>query len=392
MRKPNGLGRKPTRKPISQDGNMAETTTTRVIDHRLRRPQLAHAARESKRWLWEGYLASGMVTLLTSQWKSGKSTLIALLISRMKDGGELAAVPVTPGKVAIVSEEGPDIWDERANLLDMGDHASYFCQLYKSKPTMDDWKELIDTMLGLRESEGLDLPVVDTLATFLPGHNENTAGIMMDCLLPLRALTRQGIGVLLVHHPRKGNYQPGQASRGSGALPGYVDILLEMGWAGSPDDAGNRRRWLRGFSRHSQTRRHVIIELNPEGTDYLLRGTLADEKTAACWDGTRWVLQGVDEPVTQREILDNWLEELEKPDIGTISRTLKMALADGRVCQTGKGLKNDLFRYWLPEREDDFHPGPRADQATLNRWHQRQIDKTLSEMALKVNSKAVGGQ
>src|SRR5262245_49475628 len=28
-------------------------------------------------WLWDGYLAPGLVTLLTAQWKSGKTTLLS---------------------------------------------------------------------------------------------------------------------------------------------------------------------------------------------------------------------------------------------------------------------------------------------------------------------------
>ena len=32
-------------------------------------------------WLWEGLLAAGNITLLTSVWKAGKSTLLALLLA-----------------------------------------------------------------------------------------------------------------------------------------------------------------------------------------------------------------------------------------------------------------------------------------------------------------------
>jgi hypothetical protein len=41
-------------------------------------------------WFWYGYLGPGKVTLLTSQWKSGKTTLLALLLARMQSGGVLA--------------------------------------------------------------------------------------------------------------------------------------------------------------------------------------------------------------------------------------------------------------------------------------------------------------
>ena len=38
-------------------------------------------------WLWHGYLGAGRVTLLTSQWKSGKTTLVSLLLAGMQQGG-----------------------------------------------------------------------------------------------------------------------------------------------------------------------------------------------------------------------------------------------------------------------------------------------------------------
>src|SRR5262249_44299884 len=56
-------------------------------------------------WLWHGFVAGGNVTLLTSQWKAGKTTLLSLLLSRRKQGGQLAGLPVKPGKTVVVSEE-----------------------------------------------------------------------------------------------------------------------------------------------------------------------------------------------------------------------------------------------------------------------------------------------
>lgn len=49
-------------------------------------------------WLWHGYLARGALTLLTSQWKSGKTTLVSLLLARMQTGGDLAGAPLLPAK------------------------------------------------------------------------------------------------------------------------------------------------------------------------------------------------------------------------------------------------------------------------------------------------------
>ena len=49
---------------------------------------IAGAANEVS-WLWDGFLAAGNLTLLTSLWKSGKTTLVALLLNRRVQGGQL---------------------------------------------------------------------------------------------------------------------------------------------------------------------------------------------------------------------------------------------------------------------------------------------------------------
>src|SRR5262245_4478049 len=49
------------------------------------------------RWLWHGLLAPGKLTLLTSLWKSGKTTLLAHLLARRRCGGDFLGLPVTPG-------------------------------------------------------------------------------------------------------------------------------------------------------------------------------------------------------------------------------------------------------------------------------------------------------
>src|SRR2546428_7474293 len=100
-----------------------------------------------------------------------------------------------------------------------------------------------------------------TLVSFLPGHQENSATGLLDAIGPLRRLTAAGLAVLLSHHPRKGEARAGQASRGSGALPAFADILLEMNYYNRAD-AEDLRRNLRGFSRFERTPRPPVLELS----------------------------------------------------------------------------------------------------------------------------------
>jgi hypothetical protein len=66
---------------------------------------LRAAAGAPRPWLWRGYLAPGAVTLLTGQWKAGKTTLASVLLARLKTGAELAGLPLAPGRAIVISEE-----------------------------------------------------------------------------------------------------------------------------------------------------------------------------------------------------------------------------------------------------------------------------------------------
>ena len=68
---------------------------------------LSAAAGAPQPWLWQGFLAPGAVTLLTTQWKAGKTTLAAVLLARLKAGGELAGLPLAAGGAVVASEEPP---------------------------------------------------------------------------------------------------------------------------------------------------------------------------------------------------------------------------------------------------------------------------------------------
>jgi len=223
-------------------------------------------------WLWHGYLGPGKVTLLTSQWKSGKSTLVSLLLARMQQGGQLAGLPVSAGKAFVISEEGEADWRLRFGQLGVRDHVHLLCRPFTTQPSMEHWLALIDAAAVLHHRHGTDLVVVDSLAHFLPAHSENSASALLECLTPLQRLASAGMSVLLPHHPRKGKTLAGQAARGSGALAGFVDVIIEMGYSSHPDDLDRRRR-LVAFSRHDQTPRHLLIELQADGADYVVLQT-----------------------------------------------------------------------------------------------------------------------
>jgi hypothetical protein len=86
----------------------------------LRPADLATASPGPVPWLWYGYLAQGKVTALVSQSKSGTTALVAQLLARMAQGGQLAGLAVRPGRALVVFEEATSDWDPRCRRLAIG--------------------------------------------------------------------------------------------------------------------------------------------------------------------------------------------------------------------------------------------------------------------------------
>src|SRR5260370_34787627 len=270
----------------------------------LRPSELASVTQSGLSWLWHGYLALGKVTALISASKSGKTTLVSHLLARMAQGGQLASLAVTPGRAIVVSEEDTSDWDARCRLLGIGQNVQFLCRPFQgARPTDEQWFALIASLEALHRRESLDLVVIDPLATLLPGYAETCAPKMLDCLLPLQALAKLGPAVWLPHHPAKSKRADGQAARGSSALTGFADIVIELSClhrARSPD----RRRRMCAYSRYVQTPRHLIIELNADRSDYLVRTDAAGIPLVRTWSDVYDMLANAWRKLSQQAILE----------------------------------------------------------------------------------------
>jgi hypothetical protein len=287
-------------------------------------------------WLWQGYLASGNVTLLTSQWKTGKTTLLSLLLDRMRTGGALAGFPVAAGNALVLSEEAAAFWDERDRRLQLHGHVGLLSQPFAEALTLERWLALLDWILALHATRRLSLVAIDSAASFLPVGVEQNAGRALQCL-----------GLTL----------PGQASRGSGALPAYVDILLEM--HGLPAAAADdRRRRLRAFSRHTLTPRDLVIEWTLDGLDYVVRSPQEDDGFLQGWDVLRLVFEDAQTKLTRQQTLDDWPPDFLKPSPPSLWRWLDAASERGLLHRDGRGRRSSPFRYWLPAKLEQWLADP----------------------------------
>jgi hypothetical protein len=307
-------------------------------------------------WLWHGFLVPGALTLLTSQWKTGKTTLASVLLARLKTGGSFAGLPLAAGRAIVLSEEAPATWVRRSHKLDLEDHVGWFCRPFRGRPRPAEWQVLLDRVAEVAAAQRASLVVVDPLAAFFPGKSENDATAMLDTLAPLQRLAATGLAALVLHHPGKKDSGPGPSGRGSGALLGCADILVEMRWYRRAAEADRRRR-LVALSRYEETPRQLVVELNADGTDYLAHGSFAEEEFASHWGVLLALLRPAPRKLTRAELYRQWPGE-ERPDPASLYRWLRRAVAAGLLRQDGRGQRHHPFRYWLAENEGRWRQDP----------------------------------
>lgn len=294
-------------------------------------------------WEWEGFIAAGCTSLMTGLWKCGKTTLIGHLIRARGTGGNLAG-KVTSGKVLVVTEEGSGLWARRRDDLGIGDHASFILRPFVAKPSNIEWRRFVEYLAGLVQSDGYGLVILDTFGAVAPYTNENDAAEMMAALMPLHAITQAGAGLLLIHHPRKGDADEGQASRGSGALPGFVDTIIELRRF-DKKDRSDTRRVLTTYSRFDESPPETVIELTDTG--YIARGSRKEARTADRAGVLLDILPSVMPGLTVAQVRDAWREEQETdpPSERTLRTDLQAGLPKGRWRRDGSGKSRDPYTY-----------------------------------------------
>src|SRR5262249_34478590 len=225
-----------------------------------------------------------------------------------------------------------------------------------ARPSEAQWFSFVSKLERLHRQESLDLVAIDPLATLLPSYAETCAAKMLDCLLPLQELAHLGPAVWLMHHPAKGRRADGQASRGSSALSGFADIVMEMSHCRRARSRDRRRR-ICSYSRYVETPRHLIVELTADGLDYLVRTDETGTPLVPDWPELQHILGNAIDKYSREEILKRWPVTCERPDRTTLLRWLTRATKQRVLCCSGVGHCGGPFLYWLPERESLLFPG-----------------------------------
>jgi hypothetical protein len=294
--------------------------------------------RRSIPWLWEGVLATGAVTLLSAPEKIGKTTLLSLLLDRLRAGGELLGRTVWPGKTILCSEENQRLWALRQPPLDFGPDL-IFLQPPGPFPMRGRWKRFVNDIVELCfPDSAYDLVVIDTAVSFLPLADRNKQTLRW-ALSTLTDIANLPVAVLILNQSRN-VHRP---------LAAFADIVIEMTIPRGHSE-GFRRRTFTGVGRYPETLQTATADLNPEGTDYLLvEGSPAPHPPVLSTLQT--LLTASPTPLTRRELLDRW--PAPAPHIDSLSRTLARGYELGLFTATGKGTKTEPFRFGVVRRVEE---------------------------------------
>ena len=223
---------------------------------------------ETPDWLVSGYLARGSITEIDGKIKaSGKTTLATHLIAAVMAGRPFLDRPTAPTKVIYLTEQTPQTFRaalDRAGLI--GTEAQLQI-LFRADVSHWAWDALIEAAANDAQRGGYGLLVIDTLGKLAGITNENDAGEGARAMTPLQDAAHAGLALLVLRHDRKGGGDVGDSGRGSSAISGDVDIIVQVRRSSAHAPS---RRVLETLSRFDETPARLVVELS--GGTYVVLG------------------------------------------------------------------------------------------------------------------------
>ncbi len=304
---------------------------------------LLRKADRSTAWLWHGYLARGGITMLSALWKAGKTTLLAHLLKSLEAEGSFCGLGVSASRVLYVTEEHEHLWADRRDRVGLKDHVEFLVRPFSMKPRMEEWVAFLVYLQGVCRERAYDLVVFDTISNLWPVKDENDAAKVQEALMPLHHVA-ENAAFALVHHLRKGDGKEATASRGSGALPAFVDIIVEL----RRYEASNRqdcRRVLSSYGRFTETPDELVVELTKEG--YVAHGDRATLSWREIKDTLASIMPVAPPGLTYDQLMDAWPNP-ERPRRQKVLDALREGAEEGLWVYSGAGMKGDPYLYYRP--------------------------------------------
>lgn len=224
-------------------------------------------------WKIEGYVAGGLITILASKPKVGKTTLVCAGITAMAQGVEFLGRRTSSCPVVYLTEENPTTFCEVLSRTGVTNHGSVTI-VPRAEAYGLSWEDIIEDVHRLIDPLCKVLLVVDTLTDWVnPSSDwENSSSTVKEVMRPLKQIASEGHAVLGLFHQRKSGGGIQDSIRGSTAFAGDADIIV-----GLDERKGfTNGRIISAVGRPTATPRLLQVEF--DGTGFQLTGEPATSK------------------------------------------------------------------------------------------------------------------
>jgi len=201
-------------------------------------------------WFIDGILGRGLITELVAKVKMGKTTFMLQGIRAGIAGDDEYCGRAVHGplRAAYVTEEGWQTFQiamMRYGLNDLVDNDAFFTVFDFETEDVDAKKPnlpfVIDSLIRHATEDNVDVVILDTLSIIASLDEEDHSGRAAGVMAEVRRLSTAGFAVGILRHSRKSGGDVGDAGRGSSAISGYCDILLQIEPFKGDEDATSAR-------------------------------------------------------------------------------------------------------------------------------------------------------
>ena len=311
---------------------------------------------DDARYIVDGLLSLGSMSLLVAAPKVGKSTLARCLAVAVAKGVPWIGRDTWPDKMrtddsGFVEQHGYPHDDGPIVVLSLEEKMSEVKRHFKEIGATGDDPILVDC--DPAPENGMDwlrylvdtfnpcLLIVDPLFRLVRVKDTNDYAEINRVLEPVNTLARQsGTHIMVLHHARKGGGAAGEEALGSTAIIGAGDCNLSM----KRDE--NDRRTIYSRNRYGQDLEPTVLEMDQDGW-IEAAGTKA---AADAQDLEQNVLEFVEEkgePLTSDKIISGL-----RVKRSTGKAAISTLVANGRLTRVGDGKRGDPFLFSVPDPID----------------------------------------
>jgi hypothetical protein len=278
-----------------------------------------------QRYIVEGMLPDGGMSLLVAKPKVGKTTLAFNLAVAVSRGADFLGRRTEQGPVVYLALEEKR-GEIKKKLAAAGITDEPICFHFGSAPV--DAMAQVEALIVETKAK---LLIIDVLQKFCRLRDLNDYAIVTNALEPLMAAARkQGCHILLTHHAGKADRPDGDDILGSTGLLGSVDTSIHI-------KKRDKRRSFFTIQRYGDDITETVIDLDKNG--YL--EAIGSREHVEIDETLPAILKALDEePLTEKEI---WEQVEKKHDV--VAKGIRLLVDRKIVDRTGNGKRGDPYRY-----------------------------------------------